>query len=201
MNGFQETVVIWSAECLRLLRTARVVALLGLYSLFSGVVILGVALLRPLMESFAQAGLLADKGTTPLAVQGVFYLSLFFLPVYAALMGFDQVSGEVGPRSIRYLTVRARRTSVLLGKFLAQATLLLGLVLGSTCASASTRASPRRGSAWPRSRCSLFKFWMASTVFTLAYLALTTLCSSLFRTPPVSLVSNLVVLMLRCSCG
>jgi ABC-2 type transport system permease protein len=52
-----------------------------------------------------------------------------FLPVYIALMGFDQVSGEVGPRSIRYLTVRARRSSLLLGKFLSQATVLLGLVL------------------------------------------------------------------------
>ena len=48
----------------------------------------------------------------PVLVLVVFKMTLFFLPAYIVLMGFDQVSGEVGPRSIRYVTVRARRSSV-----------------------------------------------------------------------------------------
>ena len=37
---------------------------------------------------------------------------------------------------------------------------------------------------------SLLQVWLATLVFSLAYIALTTLCSSLFRSPGVSLVFN-----------
>ena len=48
MNGLKEIGVIWEAECRRTLRSSRVVALLGLYSLFTLVVFIGAALLRSL---------------------------------------------------------------------------------------------------------------------------------------------------------
>ena len=60
----------------------------------------------------------------PLLLLVVFKTTLRFLPLYTGIMGFDQISGEVGPRSIRYLTVRSRRSSVMFGKFLAQASIL-----------------------------------------------------------------------------
>src|SRR6266849_4820584 len=65
----------------------------------------------------------------PIVVLIPFKATLFFLPAYVALMGFDQVSADVVNRSIRYLTIRARRASILFGKVLSQATLLLGLVM------------------------------------------------------------------------
>jgi ABC-2 type transport system permease protein len=40
----------------------------------------------------------------------------------------------------------------------------------------------------------LLKFWLAAIVFSLSYIALTTLCSSLFRSPAVSLVFNFILL-------
>ncbi len=142
---------------------------------------------QAVMEALAQV---------PLVVVVVFKATLFFLPLYVAIMGFDQVSGEVGPRSIRYLTVRARRLSLLLGRFLSQATVLLGLVLiidaGIFVYAWLTTPEFTFGSF----ALNLLKFWLAAVVFSLSYLALTTLCSSLFRSPAVSLVFNFILLFI-----
>lgn len=218
--------MIWSAECRRTVRSARVVALLGLYSMFSLLVLLVVggitkAMREQVDEQLAQAGADAAAGVqvaeemrkgflgflvggdqammealaqVPLVVLVVFKVTLFFLPVYIALMGFDQVSGEVGPRSIRYLTVRARRSSLLLGKFLSQATVLLGLVLIIDLAIFVYAAFTTPDFAPASLALNLLKFWLAAVVFSLAYLALTTFCSGLFRSPALSLIFNIFML-------
>ncbi|HYO52153.1 ABC transporter permease [Archangium sp.] len=187
--------MIWGAECRRTLRSARVLALLGLYCLFALLVFVMAAAVRSFAQQLIQSGMLVSNEEMPVSVLGVFYLSLFFLPIYVALMGFDQVSGEVGPRSIRYLTVRARRSSVLLGKFLAQTTVLLGLVflldLG-LCVYAWV-TTPGFGIA--AFGFNVLRFWMASTVFSLAFLALTSLCSSVTPSSAVSLILNFSVLL------
>ena len=226
LNGLNETGVIWSAECRRTVRSARVVALLALYSSFSLLVLLIVggvtkALREQLDTQIAQTG--ADAGAAtqvadefrksflgfllggdqamiealtqvPLVVLLVFKVTLFFLPIYVALMGFDQVSGEVGPRSIRYLTVRARRSSLLLGKFLSQATVLLGMVLVIDLAIFVYAWVITPDFAFGAFALNLLKFWLAAVVFSLAYLALTTFCSSLAHTPALSLILNLLLL-------
>jgi ABC-2 type transport system permease protein len=130
----------------------------------------------------------------PMVVLVVFKLALLFLPLYVALMGFDQISGEVGPRSIRYLAVRARRSSIMFGKFLSQAAVLLGLVLFvDAWIFVYARVSDPDFTTGVM-LLTLLKFWIASIVFSLAYLSLTTCCSALFRSPPVSLVFNLAML-------
>jgi ABC-type transport system involved in multi-copper enzyme maturation permease subunit len=226
LNGLKETLVIWGAEWRRTVRSGRVVVLLGLYSMFSALVLLVVgaitrAVRQQVEERLAGAGADAAMATeafsemrkgflgvlvgndpammealaqVPLVVLVVFKLTLFFLPAYVALMGFDQVSGEVGPRSIRYLTVRARRSSVLLGKFLSQASVLLGLVLLIDLAIFLYAWLTTPDFALAAFALNLLKFWLAAVVFSLAYMALTTLCSSLFRSPAVSLVFNFVLL-------
>jgi ABC-2 type transport system permease protein len=226
LDGLKETLVIWSAELRRAVRSGRAVVLLGLYSMFSALVLLVVGWIAGQVreavnkqletagagaDASAQVGeemrkgvlgfLLSDDSAmmealsrVPLEVLVVFKITLFFLPAYVALMGFDQLSGEVGPRSMRYLTVRARRSSVLLGKFLSQATLLLGLVLIIDLAIFvyARIANPTFGYA--DVVINLIKFWLAAIVFSLAYVSLTTLCSSLFRSPAVSLVFNFILL-------
>ncbi|MCE9673754.1 ABC transporter permease subunit [Myxococcus stipitatus] len=227
MDGLKETVVIWGAELRRAVRSGRAIVLLGLYSMFSALVLLVVgwfarevraAVKAKLAEAGADAaeasarlgeemrkgvlGFLTSNDTAmmealaqvPMEVLVVFKVTLFFLPAYVALMGFDQLSGEVGPRSIRYLTVRARRSSVLLGKFLTQASMLLGLVLVIDLAVFlyARLANPDFGFA--ALSLNLLKFWLAAIVFSLAYVALTTLCSALFRSPAVSLVFNFIML-------
>jgi ABC-type transport system involved in multi-copper enzyme maturation permease subunit len=131
----------------------------------------------------------------PLVVLVVFKVTLFFLPAYVALMGFDQISGEVGPRSIRYLTVRARRSSLLLGKFLSQASLLLGLVLLIDLAIFLYAKVTNPDFTFWALALGLLKYWVAALVFSLAYLALTTFCSAIFRSPAVSLVFNFILLL------
>ncbi|MCY1014441.1 ABC transporter permease [Pyxidicoccus sp. MSG2] len=226
MDGLKETLVIWSAELRRAVRSGRAVVLLGLYSMFSALVLLVVGWIAGQVreavnkqletagagaDASAQVGeemrkgvlgfLLSDDSAmmealsrVPLEVLVVFKVTLFFLPAYVALMGFDQLSGEVGPRSMRYLTVRARRSSVLLGKFLSQATLLLGLVLIIDLAIFVYARIANPGFGFADVVINLIKFWLAAIVFSLAYVSLTTLCSSLFRSPAVSLVFNFILL-------
>lgn len=227
MNGLREIAVIWSAETRRSVRSGRAVVLLGLYSMFSALVLLIVgsianAIRKQAEERLAQMGadaasaaelaaeakksllgFLAQNDTAmaealaqvPLVVVVVFKITLFFLPAYVALMGFDQISGEVGPRSIRYLTVRARRSSLLLGKFLTQASLLVGLVLVIDLAIFIYAKVTNPDFTVGAMALGLLKYWLAALVFSLAYLAMTTFCSAIFRSPAVSLVFNFILLL------
>lgn len=207
------------------MRSGRAVVLLGLYSMFSALVLLVVgsianaireqveknlaaqgaeAASEQLAAEFKKSfvGFLARNDTAlmealsqvPVVVLVVFKVTLFFLPAYVALMGFDQLSGEVGPRSIRYLTVRARRSSLLLGKFATQATLLLGLVLLIDLAIFIYAKATNPDFTVGAMAFNLLKFWLAAIVFSLAYLAMTAFCSSIFRSPAVSLVFNFILL-------
>ncbi|WP_370450039.1 ABC transporter permease [Corallococcus interemptor] len=218
--------MIWAAELRRAVRSGRAIVLLGLYSMFSALVLLVVGFVTRELQSQLNAGLpgstmdpdmaaqAADQmhrgvlgfltsndsammealAHVPIVVLIVYKITLFFLPAYIALMGFDQVSGEVGPRSMRYLTVRARRSSVLLGKFLSQATLLVGLVLIIDLAIFIYARILNADFAFGVLVLNLLKFWSATIVFSLAYVALTSFCSSLFRNPAVSLVFNFILL-------
>lgn len=223
MTFFQETLIIWRAELARAMRSGRVVVLLALYALFSLLSLLAISGLLRLVrsqiageagndpaaaaafEAALQEGLLgflvgeaaagsATMQALPIVVLAVFRLTLFFLPAYVALVGFDQISGEVGPRSFRYLAVRSRRASVLAGKFLAQAALLVGLVLiidlFIVVWALVSEPAFTLGTAIP----GLVKLWLAATLFSLAYLGLTTLCSTLARSPAVSLALNFLLL-------
>lgn len=226
MDGLKEIAVIWSAETRRAIRSGRVVVLLGLYSMFSVLVLLIVgaianairaqveaklaasgdgaeaatAVSAELKKSFIgvlagdDAALMDALSQVPLVVLIVFKVTLFFLPAYVALMGFDQLSGEVGTRSIRYLTVRARRASLLLGKFLVQASLLVGLVLVIDLGVFIYARLTNPDFTFAALGVNLVKFWLAAIVFSLSYVALTSFCSSLFRSPAVSLVFNFVLL-------
>lgn len=188
LDGLREIAVIWSAETLRAVRSARTLVLLGLYTLFSLITLLVIGAVTGGARGSGMA--LPDMGGLPPVVVGVFRVNLFFLPVYVALMGFDQISGEVGSHSIRYITLRARLSSLLVGKFLVQTSLLVGLVLvidvGIFLYARYSDPTFTLGAM----ALGLVKVWLATLVFSLAYIALTTLCSSLFRVPGLSLVFN-----------
>ncbi len=233
MEGLREIGVIWWAELWRTLKSARVIVLLLLYLMFTGISGLFVhgcangieAQAQAQVKTLEEAGADADEVRKayeeakerqkrefvktfltdddalvdrylemPLVLLIVFKLTLFFLPAYAAIMGFDQVSGELWPRSIRYLAVRSRRSSVLFGKFAAQASLLALLMLFVDAAICAFGRIAYEGFGTGEMFLTLGRFWMSALVFSWAYLGLTTLCSTLSRQPPVSLVLNLIVL-------
>lgn len=140
------------------------------------------------------AAILEALREIPLVVVIVFKVTLVFLPAYVALIGFDQVSGELSQRSIRYLTVRAKRSSILFGKFVAQAILLLALVLLVDLGIFLYAKAANEDFTGAMMAKSLLRFWGAAILFSLAYLSLTSLCSVLFRSPALSLVVNLAAL-------
>lgn len=130
----------------------------------------------------------------PMVVLLVFRLTLIFLPLYIALMGFDQLSGEIGPKSFRYLLVRAPRSTLLLGKYLGQAAVLIALVAVIDFAILFYARLTHSDFGTALALLTLLRLWIAAIIFSLAYLGLTSLCSALFRVPAVSLVFNLVLL-------
>ncbi|WP_044191730.1 ABC transporter permease [Hyalangium minutum] len=188
MDGLKEIAVIWSAETLRAIRSARTLVLLGLYAMACLAVLLFVTLLSG--GSRVQPGATPDLEQLPGVIENVFKVNLFFLPIYVTLMGFDQISGEVGTRSIRYVTLRARLSSLLLGKFLVQTTLLVGLVLIIDVGIILYARYAFPNLTLMAMALNLVKVWLATLVFSLSYVALTTLCSSLFRASGLSLVFN-----------
>lgn len=138
----------------------------------------------------------ATLALIPVVVLLVLRITLIFLPIYIALMGFDQMSGEMTHRSIRFVAVRARRGSILMGKFLGQAAVLAGLVtvvdLGVVAYTKAFFPAFELGAAAG----ALLRLWLAAVVFSLAYVALTSLCSTVARRPAVSLLLNIAVLFL-----
>jgi ABC-2 type transport system permease protein len=200
-------------ELLRTLRNARVLVLLLLFGtstalvgLLVGLVTRGLSSQDPEAAAAASAGILGflvggDSAAferlseLPLLVPVVFRITLFFVPLFIALLGYDQLSAEVSTGSIRYLAVRARRGSILAGKFLAQAVVmgvLLALVLvGLFAAGAGLRPGldpVAYGSAAAR-------FWVGGAALVSCYLALTTLASALTSGPGSSLLLNVGALI------
>lgn len=138
--------------------------------------------------------MLDSLSALPLVLLIVFKLTLRFLPLFIALMGFDQLAGEVGPKSVRYLVVRVKRSSIILGKFLSQAT-LFGLLL-IICTILMVVVSKILNSEFAAGDVAIWtlKLLLSSFTLSLAYLALTALFSSLVRQGSVALVLNVIAL-------
>lgn len=130
----------------------------------------------------------------PLVLFVVFKLTMVFSPLFIALMSFDQISGEIGPKSIRYLVVRVKRSSILLGKFAAQATIASGLLV--LCTLLMVGVAKVLNSDFTMGSALLVgaKLTAVLIVFALAYLGLSSLCSAVTRQSGVSLVLNVILL-------
>lgn len=224
MEGLQEIGVVARHEAGRTFRSARVIVLLALYVMFSALILLVIGSIsqaigeqlktslegadpqkaaeaaNQLRTGFLSWFLDSDSAVldalqqVPLVVIIVFKATLFWLPPYVVLMAFDTISGEVGPRSIRFLTVRARRSSILLGKFLGHALVLAALVFVVDVAIFVYAKVTHPDFGWGLMLVTLLKFWLASVVYALAYLALSVLCSALFRQWALSLIVNFISL-------
>jgi ABC-type transport system involved in multi-copper enzyme maturation permease subunit len=138
--------------------------------------------------------MLDSLSALPLVLLVVFKLTIRFVPLFIALMGFDQISGDVAPKSIRYFLLRARRSSYVVGKFLAQATVFaLVLTIGTALMVLTAKLLNADFSLTDAVLWGL-RLLGGSIVLSLAYLALTSLCSALVKQGPVSLVLNNIAL-------
>ncbi len=218
---------IWRGEVGRALKSGRVVALLMLFLLFTGLALTVIGYFNYKLnaqQEDALKGQQVDKAAIakadaetrkrfigfaftddeelsgflsemPMVLLVVFKLATVFLPIFVALMGFDQISGEIGPRSIRFLVLRARRSSIVVGKFLSQATLLAGLMAISTIVMVMVAKLLNADFLWGHAFGVLAKLLVAGLVSVVAYEALTTLCSAITRQTGVSLLLNVGLML------
>lgn len=138
--------------------------------------------------------MLESLAALPLVLLVVFKLTVRFVPLFVALMGFDQLAGEVGPKSVRYLVVRVRRSSIVLGKFLSQATIFALLLAVCTVLMVVVARVLNDDFTFGQVVLWTLKLIGSSLVLALAYLSLTTLCSAVVRQSAVSLVLNVISL-------
>jgi len=137
-------------------------------------------------------GYLADS---PSIFVALFKGSLWFIPFMTLMIGFEQVCGDLQHRTIRYTAIRARRESIIAGKFLAVwgvvSVLLLALhafvwfvtlVRGDATFAQILAWGPR--------------MWALSAIYTAAYAGLTILISSLTKRPVISLFLGLIAFSL-----
>jgi ABC-type transport system involved in multi-copper enzyme maturation permease subunit len=122
----------------------------------------------------------------PTVIYFLFKGTLFFLPLLVLLVGFDQIAGEVQHRTIRYITGRAHRGSIVFGKAIGiwvvvsiMILVLHGTVWGFLLAKSDARAGE------------IFSWGLRIAGFCVAYAwayaGITAFFSSIFRTPAVSL--------------
>lgn len=132
--------------------------------------------------------------TLPVVLLFVFKLTLRFVPLFVALMGFDQLAGEIGPKSIRFLVVRIKRNNLILGKFLSQVTIFGALL--AVCTLLMVLVAKALNSDFAAKDVAIWtlKLLASSFVLAISYLALTTLCSALVRSGAVALVLNIMIL-------
>jgi len=209
LSPLAETLTVARTELLRTLRNARVLVLLLLFATSTALVGLVVGLLTrgldaqgPEAAAAASAGILGflvgDDGGAfqrlselPLLVPLVFRATLFFLPLFIALLGYDQLSAELSTGSVRYLAVRARRGSILGGKFVAQA-LVMGGFLAVVLVGLFVAGAGLRSGVQPLLYAEAAgRFWVGGAALAFGYLALTALSSAMTASPGGSLLLNL----------
>ncbi len=123
----------------------------------------------------------------PFLLMVLFAVSLWLVPAVVLLLGFDNISGDLQNRTVRYWALRTRRASYVAGKF-------IGLL--ATCAVVAFAMHfltwivvIARGEATFAETVSWgFRFWLASLPILSAWCGLSVLVSSFFKTPILALL-------------
>jgi ABC-type transport system involved in multi-copper enzyme maturation permease subunit len=216
VEDFQEIVEIWRGELARALRSGRAIALVLVFVMAEALLLTVVGLLT------SSGGQAAGVGASPEALNQkksllmlftnnseatvdslahlpgllliAFSATTLFAPLLIALMGFDQISGEVAPKSMRYLIVRARRNSIILGKYLTQATMLTAILTLCVITIVGAAKYLNADFTWPDALKWGVKLTVAISVIGVSYAALTTLCSCIANNGALSLFLNFITL-------
>jgi ABC-type transport system involved in multi-copper enzyme maturation permease subunit len=123
----------------------------------------------------------------PIKLVLLFYLAVWATPLLVAILGFDGIPSDVQHRSVRYWTIRTRRASYYVGKFLgvwvvvAAITLLMHVLIWSVTI-ARAEATAAETVAWG------VRFYLVSLPIVGAWCAIATLVSSMLRTPFLALL-------------
>jgi ABC-type transport system involved in multi-copper enzyme maturation permease subunit len=121
-----------------------------------------------------------------------FFIAIWLTPLLVTILGFDGISSDLQYRSVRYWTIRTRRASYYVGKFLglwasvAAMTLAMHAIVW-TVMIVRVDATPTETLSWG------VRFWLISLPVTGAWSAVATLVGSLFKTPMVGLLITCAV--------
>lgn len=132
----------------------------------------------------------------PLPLLFLFELGIYFLPLYITLLGFDQISSEFGPRTLRFFTLRARRGAIVLGRFFSQWTLLWALIFFIVLLQAAFAKFEAPDLTAAHMAELFLRLLLKAWVMSLPYVALSTLCSTVAKTSPMALFLNIIFLFL-----
>jgi ABC-type transport system involved in multi-copper enzyme maturation permease subunit len=125
----------------------------------------------------------------PMKLVFLFYVAVWLVPLLVMIIGFDGISSDLQFRSIRYWTIRTRRPSYYVGKFLALwavvglVTLIMQVIIWAVTISRGD-ATASETFTWG------LRFWATSLPITGAWCSVATLTSSVFRTPMLSLLTT-----------
>jgi ABC-2 type transport system permease protein len=214
VEELNEIAAVWKGEVQRAVRSGWAMALVVLFLFGQGLLLAGVGFLTGGAAKMTGGGgdALAQKkalltfftsyseatveaiARLPTVLLVAFSATALMAPLFVALMGFDQVAGEVAPKSMRYLIVRVRRTSIVAGKYLTQVTVLLAILALCVVAMVGTARGLDANFGWGDTLTWGLKLLLAMAVIGVTYAALTTLCSSVSANAPLALFLNLIVL-------
>lgn len=131
-------------------------------------------------------------GSAPGLLFFLFAVSLVLMPAVVLILGFDSISAERQHKTVRYWTVRSRRSSYIIGKWLGLlvtcAIVALGMhVLIWIVCTARGEAPFGQIVSWG------FRFWLASLPILGMWCAVSIFISSLVRTPIIALLTTSAV--------
>lgn len=220
MEDFQEIGAIWRGELVRAIKSGRAIALVALFLMAEALLLTVVGYVTT--SAAAQVGATASGqggGTNteqkkamlamftnnsdatndalvhlPWVLLIAFTATTLFAPLLIALMGFDQLAGEIAPKSMRYLIVRVRRNSIIIGKWLSQVTLLCAILVLCVLAMVGTAKGLNADFPWTEALTWASRLSIAIMVIGVAYASLTTLCSTVAGNSALALFLNVIVL-------
>jgi ABC-type transport system involved in multi-copper enzyme maturation permease subunit len=147
--------------------------------------------LTPIREEFFERMYGPTTGhalaSSPYALWMMLIGTLWMGPLLVALMNFDAVSGELQHRTVRFWSVRVRRGSYILGKYLAGWLVVLAVTLGMNVivwgvAIVVGHLAPANALGWG------VHFFAVSLPISAAWCAIATLVGSQCKTPMLSLL-------------
>lgn len=118
-----------------------------------------------------------------------FYLVVGATPFFALLSSFDQLASDIGSRHIRFLLLRADRTSLFLGKALAS--LELYALLTGVYAFAAWGIAIVAGAAEVGEVLYVLRIWGTCVVFAVPFIALSACAAVLVAHPLLGLLTSL----------
>jgi ABC-2 type transport system permease protein len=123
----------------------------------------------------------------PLRLVFFIFIAVWLTPLLVAVIGFDGISSDLQHRSVRYWTIRTRRVSYYVGKYLglwaavAAMTFVMHVIVWAVMI-ARVDAPASETLSWG------IRFYLVSLPITGAWCAVSTLIGSFFKTPMVGLL-------------